>query len=75
MTYTIRKQVVKDPHTYVELEGKVMINGDEVPIIGQGFAKRNQRDTPNKQVGLELAIERAVADIRQKRSRIKNVSK
>lgn len=70
-SYTIRQHVYRDPHTFVEIESNATVGSKTVKLIGQGFAKRNACDAPNRNIGYEVAIARAVEDVRRQRTRIK----
>lgn len=53
--------VTKDPYTYVETRARV----NEHVYVGAGFAKRNPKDEPDMQLGVKIAIGRAIHTIAQ----------
>ncbi len=72
MAYQVMAHIYKDPHTFVEIEDIATIGRRAIKIVGHGFAKRNACDKPNKNIGYEVAIARAIEDVRRKRTKIKN---
>jgi hypothetical protein len=65
----------KDPWTYVQVEQTVNFGFGAKVLTGQGAAKRSYQDTPNKQVGFEVAKLRAMLDLHEERGRYKESCK
>ncbi len=74
MSYSVRQHVYRDPHTFVEIEATVSVGKQVVKLTGQGFAKRNACDAPNRSIGYEVAIARAIEDLRRQRARVKQTA-
>lgn len=66
-----------DPWTYVRAKQRTRIPGQKNSVIieGTGMARRASFDAPNPQVGEDLAMDRARAEIRRKRNELKNRSR
>lgn len=73
--YTVLEKVHKDPYTYVKIASKTSIGGKAVTLVGQGFTKRNACDTPNPNIGYEVALSRAIEDLRGRRTKLKKLAK
>jgi len=71
-SYTVRQHIYRDPHTFVEIESAATIGNKTIKLIGRGFAKRNACDAPSRDIGYEVAMARAVEDVRRQRAKIKH---
>jgi hypothetical protein len=70
-SYTVKTNRYKDPYTYVvveqTIEAPVPGGKKTVKIQGEGFTKRSACDAPSKSVGYEVALARAIEDLRKNR--------
>jgi hypothetical protein len=74
-SYVVREHIYTDPYTTVVIESKTHIGSNEVIIEGRGMTKRDKRDVPNKTIGYEVALARAIEDVRAKRIALKERAK